>query len=251
MIIYGTCIGESGKYEKYCLPGLMSHKSVESKIIQRRNSSSIFHTYNEIIEEALSENSLSGLVLLHDDVEILDAQFEQKVKRALTASANVGVVGPVGATGVSGLRWWEGSTMHGRVFESRGILEGNGWSAGAESKSVEVIDGLLMVIRPDVLRKVKFDEKNYTGFHGYDADYCYAAKAAGYDLKTVDVNVAHHCTGGYGNIKNFTEAEMIFRQKWFRRGPSNSVDLRSGIRISSTPGSGKSVVLGEYLQKLR
>ena len=51
---------------------------------------------------------LEALVLVHQDTEIVDADFCDRVRAAL-ADDTVGVVGCVGAVGVRSIAWWEGS----------------------------------------------------------------------------------------------------------------------------------------------
>ena len=69
---------------------------------------SIFRSYNLLLDKAAELDDLEALVLVHQDAEIVSADFCEKVRGALS-DPDVGVVGCVGAVGVRSIAWWEGS----------------------------------------------------------------------------------------------------------------------------------------------
>lgn len=150
---------------------------------------------------------LEALVLLHDDVELLASDFCARVRRAL-AAPGVAVVGAVGARDVRSLAWWDGE-LAGAVTETRGRVD-----HGFDRPEVEALDGLLLVLSPPAVRSLRFDAASYTGFHGYDVDLCFAARAAGGSVRVADLPVHHHTKGGLGDADGWWAADAVFRRKW-------------------------------------
>ena len=128
--------------------------------------------------------------------------------RAVLRDPAVAVAGAVGASGVTSLRWWEGA-LAGRAAETRGVV------AGAPAPcDVDCVDGLLMVLSPWAVANLRCDTERFTGFHAYDADLCFAARASGRRVVVSELNVFHHTKGGYGDEAAFAAADEAFREKW-------------------------------------
>jgi hypothetical protein len=121
----------------------------------------------------------------------------------------VAVVGAIGARGVTSLAWWEGKGF-GRAIETRGVVD-----FGGGSHDVDSVDGLLMALSPWAARELRFDDQSFTGFHGYDADICFQARAAGRRVVVEELALVHHTKGGYGDMAAFKRCDSAFRAKWF------------------------------------
>ncbi|MHB8246573.1 MAG: glycosyltransferase [Acidimicrobiales bacterium] len=178
-------------------------------VITRRGARSICAAYNEIVEEALADGA-DAICLIHDDVEICDERLVSKLG-IIFADSSVGLVGVVGATGVTSIAWWQGD-KRGRVAETRGLLD---WGDGLHD--VDAVDGLFLAAPKHVLQTVQFDEQRYAGFHGYDADFAFGVRAAGYRVIVVDLDVFHHTKGGFGDEVAYWRADIRWRQKWIPR----------------------------------
>ncbi len=207
MIGYGVCVGSERTYLRCARPGLLACAARDAPIAESRDNTSIFPAYNEILDVFADEPDLEALVLLHEDVQLRDAQFEAKVRAVLT-NEQVAVVGVVGAVGVRSLAWWEGDGR-GRCAETRGVVD-----FGGGCHDVDTVDGLLLVLSPWAVRTLRFDAATYHGFHGYDADICFQARAEGRRVRVVDVDLFHHTKGGYGDVVAYREADAAFRAKW-------------------------------------
>ena len=205
MITYGVCIGPSDSYEWVCRPSLPSAAIVS----ERRQQSSIFQAYNSILEELTALSNLEAVVLLHDDVE-LGPRFEDDVRGALTTGA--GVIGAIGSLHPPSIEWWKGETR-GRVIETRRSLD-----YGGGAHDVDTVDGFVMVLSPDCARTVRFDERTYRGFHGYDIDYCYEAKRAGFRVVVAPLDCVHHSKGSPYGIA-YRQADLAWQRKWHRVPP--------------------------------
>lgn len=209
MIAFAACVGSQEKFRRCALPGLRLAAEPDSLVIEATTDTSIFEAYNEVLDALAARDDLEALVLLHEDVEITDPHFCAKLRAALAPPA-VAVAGAIGARNVTSLRWWEG-VGYGRVLETRGLID-----FGGGAHDVEAVDGLLLCLSPVAARGLRFDCERFRGFHGYDVDFCFQARAAGLRVRVEELGVVHHTKGGYGDEAAFREADRIWRKKWLK-----------------------------------
>src|ERR1700709_1011009 len=88
--------------------GIRRAAEPDSEVLSGPSIGSIFKSYNALLERAAQCPDLEALVLVHQDNEIVDEDFCQRVRAAL-ADPEVGLVGCVGAIGVRSIAWWEGA----------------------------------------------------------------------------------------------------------------------------------------------
>lgn len=212
MLAYGICIGSEDTYQTVARPSLRAYAAPDAPVAECRDSTSIFSAYNQILNAFAGQQDLEGLVLLHEDVELRDSAFETKILAALS-DASVAVLGVIGARAVTSLAWWEGDGV-GRCAETRGIVD-----FGRCEADVDTVDGLLLVMSPWAIRSLRFDEGAFIGFHGYDADICFQARARGRRVRVVDIDLFHHTKGGYGDVAAYCAADATFRAKWAKSLP--------------------------------
>jgi hypothetical protein len=209
VIAFAVCVGSEDKFRRYAAPGLRAAAEPDSLIAETTaDGGSIFTAYNEVLEAFAERDDLEALVLLHEDTEIVDSEFCPKLRARLSSSPDVAVVGVVGARGVRNLSWWEGEGR-GRVLETRGLVD-----FGGGTHDVDSVDGLLMALSPWAVRNLRFDGESFSGFHGYDADICFQARAAGRRVVVDDLAVVHHTKGGYGDMDAFRACDRAFVAKW-------------------------------------
>src|SRR5919107_5888845 len=113
MIAFAACVGTPAKLAAYAAPGLRQAMERDSVFAELTTDRSIHEAYNEALDHFAATPGLEALVLLHEDTELLDADFCERV-RSVLRDPSVAIAGAVGATGVSSLRWWEG-TIAGRA----------------------------------------------------------------------------------------------------------------------------------------
>ena len=118
------------------------------------------------------------------------------------------MVGVVGASGLCNMSFWDGRTTKGRCWDGARFLD-----FGPPAGDVDAVDGLLMVLSPAALETVRFDETTFTGFHGYDVDYCLACRAAGLRV-VVEPFVLYHRSTGDMSSGSYAAAEAAFGRKW-------------------------------------
>jgi len=207
MIAFASCIADDAKFRRHVVPGLQLVAEPDALIIEASAEESIFGAYNEVLDAVADREDLEALVLLHEDVEITDSQFCAKL-RAQLADPDVAIVGVIGARGVSGLEWWA-ADPRGYVVETRGAAD-----FGRGVHEVECVDGLLLILSSWAVRNLRFDEQRFSGFHAYDLDICFQARAAGRKVVVADLLVTHHTKGGYGDRAEFAQADGLWRAKW-------------------------------------
>jgi len=207
MIAFAVCVGSEEKYRQLAAPGLRAACEPDSLVAETTTSTSIFEAYNEVLEAFADRDDLEALVLLHEDVELVDSEFCAKVRRRI-AEPDVAVLGVIGARGVTSLAWWEGEGR-GRCLETRGLVD-----FGGGVHDVASVDGLMLVLSPWAVRNLRFDEDRFSGFHGYDADICFQARAAGKRVVVDEIAVVHHTKGGYGDVDAFRRCDAAFQAKW-------------------------------------
>src|ERR1700753_3875559 len=91
-IAFGIAVASEQRYERMERPGIERIANRYSVVLTRHGYDSIQVPYNLIIEEAAEIPGLEALVLLHEDCEIRDLRFCEKVRRSM-ALPHVGVVG--------------------------------------------------------------------------------------------------------------------------------------------------------------
>ena len=228
MIAFAACVGTPAKLAAYAAPGLRRVMESDSVFAELTTDRSIHEAYNEALGHFADLPGLEALVLLHEDTELLDTDFCARV-RALLRDPSVAIAGAIGASGVRSLRWWE-AAIAGRAAEPRGVV------AGARAPcDVDSLDGLLLVLSPWAVTSLRCDTDRFTGFHGYDADLCFAARAAGRRVVVGDFEVFHHTNGGYGDEAAFAAADAAFREKW-SASPNTATITASGAHAGPRAG---------------
>jgi Glycosyltransferase like family len=230
MIAFGCPITDVEVYRRYAEPGLrlVTGADRNTEILAQsaaglNGSGSIFRNYNLLLEEALKLDHLEALVLIHQDAEIVDADFTEKLRRVLS-NPEVGAVGCAGAIGVRNIAWWDGSVTfasfsHQYEEYGGGEIVGSTWDLTqappqARTGEVDVIDGFMMALSPWVVENIRFDE-TLGQLHGYDFDFCQQVRAAGKKVVTEHLRVIHHHSLELiGDVEGWIAAHMRVAEKW-------------------------------------
>ena len=170
-------------------------------------SAGICVAYNRFIQYARNEPACEGLILVHDDVELLDPNFREKVLAAL-AGDDVGIVGVIGGSQLKEPAWWSARELKGRVLESRGPI-----SFGNPGR-VEVVDGLFLAFSRKAIEQLEFDPILLPAFHGYDTDICLRAQSIGLSVVVAPIDVLHRTKGGLGDVDSWNEAQRALEGRW-------------------------------------
>jgi GT2 family glycosyltransferase len=224
MIAFGCSITEPDVYTRCAERGIRLVAEPDTEVLaQRAAGGSIFRNYNLLCDRVADRDNLEALVLLHQDAEIVDPDFCEKIRRALS-DPDVAIVGCAGSIGVRGIAWWEGSVTW-AGFAHRFDELGGGeipaltWDPEAipptaETGAVDTVDGFVMALSPWAVRELRFDES--LGYlHGYDFDICMQARAAGRKVVTEDFRALHHHSLDLvRGTDGWIEAHIRVAEKW-------------------------------------
>jgi tetratricopeptide (TPR) repeat protein len=182
------------------------------ELIHIADARSLCEGYNRGVARSRGEI----LVFCHDDIAILCADFARRLRMHL---ASFDLLGVAGSTLASGPTWtWSGAP---HIFASIAYPRSDGTdqlqlatcgTSGPVVKDAQLLDGVFMAARRDLLHRVSFDEATFDGFHLYDLDFSYRAWIAG--AKTAvcrDVAIRHESRG------NFKTADYRHYAERFRR----------------------------------
>jgi GT2 family glycosyltransferase len=228
LIVFGTAVVDGNLYDRTARPGIDRVREPDSLVLAHQSAGTLFRNYNLIMEMAAKQDDLEALVLLHQDAEIVDPSFCEKVREALS-DPDVAVVGCAGALGVRSIAWWEGAVtwasfthryteLGGGQFDSYSFVPETTPSF-AETGQVDSIDGFIMVLSPWAVHNLAFDE-NLGKLHGYDFDICCQAREAGKKVVTMDVKmIHHHSLDLISDPETWIEAYVRLAEKWDERLP--------------------------------
>ena len=239
MIAFGTAITALKDYDNCAKPGIERVREPDSKVLAHQTTGSLFRNYNLILDLVKDEEDLEALVLVHQDAELIDENFCETVREALS-DPDVAVVGCVGAIGVRSIAWWEGAVTWASFIHRYKEYGGGDFAAMtyvpadkpsfAQLGEVDSIDGFVMVLSPWAVRELRFDE-SLGYFHGYDFDLCCQARAAGKKVMTADFRAIHHHSLDLINDPDaWTASYITLVEKWegvFGDGDRGSDDWKT------------------------
>jgi hypothetical protein len=226
VIAFGAAMDDPEAYRRYAMPGIERAAEPDSQVFAFAASGLVCRDYNLLLDAAAGREDLEALVIVQQDVELADPGFCTKVRAAL-AEPDVAVVGCAGATGVSGIAWWEGSVsaapgVHSYNEHGSGELPALSWLQAAPAPvEVETLDGSLLVLSPWAVRNVRFDEALRLGY-GFDLDFCLEVRAAGYRVMTADLRTIRHRSLEVvreSEHKAWIEAHISVAEKWDEQLP--------------------------------
>lgn len=173
--------------------------------------------YNRLIQDA-APGSL--LVFLHDDVWIEDFFFSQRIAEGLQAFDAIGVAGNRRRLRNQSawpfvneqFTWDERANLSGSVAHGKTPF-GAVSHFGPAPAECELLDGVLLAARRDVLvdNEVRFDER--FSFHFYDLDFCRSLRAKGLRLGTWPIALTHQSGGAFGT-PGWQAGREAYLRKW-------------------------------------
>jgi hypothetical protein len=208
-----TALGRSIKF--------LGNKYVETHMFPN-NTRSLADVYNEAI--LACKKSPRVLVFIHDDVNILDFYWVERLRLGLQTFHVVGVAGntrrvgyqpawhSVGMRGAK-LLWDDHKNLSGVIAHGEGFPPFNLSVYGTPGRKVVLLDGVFLAANSSLLieRNLYFD--NRFKWHFYDMDFCRSAEIKDVSLGTWPISIAH-LSGGKFVSPQWLEAKDIYFQKW-------------------------------------
>lgn len=203
-VVYGCVTNSLERVQKYIIPRVR-----DRELILMWNQTSMTAAYNQIIRACLSRD-VDVLILVHDDLELIDPQAEEKFVAACQLPY-VGLVGVAGGYDIKGhgLAWWNATTIGHQLTDS-GMLE-----FGPRDGLVTSIEGSAMALPMRAFSDAKFDER-FIGFHGYD-DIGMTMVHKNWSVYVADIDTYHHTGLGFeseASHQAWLAADRMFREKW-------------------------------------
>ncbi len=201
-VAYGSCVGSWDKLQANVTPRIG-----DRPLLALSGQTSIAVAYNTILD-AYADRGLDAVILLHDDLEITDADAEAKFLAAL-AGPGVGLVGVAGGGAQCGLAWWDAQPVGHQRTDVMDI------DFGRRSGDVILLEGSILAFGPEALKALRFDTA-FPGFHSYD-EIAMQACAAGMRVVAADVDTHHHTPMGFksqASRDQWAAGDRLFREKW-------------------------------------
>jgi GT2 family glycosyltransferase len=219
-IVSATQLSEHDFWERAALGISLRRLQADRRLAARivfANQRGLPEVYNARIQAA--ENT-EILVFMHDDVWVDDYFFVDRVIEGLRAFDVVGIAGnrrrvsrqPAWAFVDSAFTWDESANLSGRVAHGPTACGPIAWF-GDVPAPCELLDGVFLAARRDVLATygILFDPR-FT-FHLYDLDFCRTARHSGLRLGTWPICLTHQSAGAFGTPA-WHAAYQVYLNKW-------------------------------------
>lgn len=176
-------------------------------ILHTRNTKGLSELYNVAIEEAISSPCI--LVFMHDDIEILDFFWGERVRQGLSKFDILGLAGN------SRRKPFQPSWFFAEFDEERLIQDNKENFSGSVGhfnastgkndigvygdvgKRCELLDGLFLAAESKKLNTTNTKFDSIFRFHFYDMDFCRTADRNGLSMGTIGLSVVHHSAGSF------------------------------------------------------
>ncbi|GAB98399.1 2-polyprenyl-3-methyl-5-hydroxy-6-metoxy-1,4-benzoquinol methylase [Kineosphaera limosa] len=162
MFVFGVCIDSQEVFDRHCLPAIAQFGGADATLITSTDKP-IAVTYNQMLAASLDMADVEAVVLLRPEVEITDPRFLTKIRAAFAQDDRLAIIG-VRA----------------------------GPADGASLAPVDAVDDTCMVLRPSLTAQLRFDEAAFRGTSGYDIDFCFRAREAGFHVALAPIDVVQH-----------------------------------------------------------
>lgn len=215
MIGYGVCVGPSDLFDRICRPGIERVRTPGSPLFTMRNQRSMFEAYNAMFDQAAANSEVTGLVMLHDDVELRKNPVD--VVGPVFEDDSVGMLGSLGGSDTVSLAWWnEKATRRGRVTDYDKVHD-----HGSGLHEVHAVDDVILCVNRWVIENVRFPAGRYRGFEGLGVILAALVRSAGKRVMVQDLqDVMHHNEGrGFNGLQDWRHNELRWQRQFFDLSP--------------------------------
>ena len=186
-------------------------------IVRKNNKENIGKHYNKVIDMAVAEK-YDTVILMHDDVQIDDYGWVEKLEEAFKEYDVVGLAGARHIEVKQPALWhlmskpedWRGSVAH--PANDKQILM---TTFGPTPDRCLVLDGLFLAAKVSSLTPdVRFDENIPAIAHHYDIDFCLTCNHNKLKLTTWPIWAIHRSPGLEQQTQEFLDSQKYFIDKW-------------------------------------
>ena len=186
-------------------------------VIKTNNKENIGKHYNKVLKMAVDEK-YDTAILMHDDVQMDDFGYTDKLEEAFKEYDIVGLAGAKQAEMKQPALWhlmskqedWSGAVAH-HANEKQIFMT----NFGPTPARCLILDGLFLAIKVSSLTpEIKFDENLPAIAHHYDIDFCLNANKHKLKLTTWPIWAIHKSPGLEDPGQDFIDSEKYFLNKW-------------------------------------
>jgi hypothetical protein len=216
VIAFLVAVADPARYAAIAKPAIERVREGDSLVIAV-GGAPVQHTLNAALDDLSDVPDLEAVVIVHEDVALQDIDTASIVRRTFGDPA-VALAGVIGAHGVRGLAWWEGSAM--AVGHAGTPHVPGGATAGvALTGCVEALDGIVLCLSPWAVRTLRFDEELAVDFHGYDIDLCFQARYHGRRVEVIKLAAHHEHRPLFTDSDAWVRNALRFQQRWIDHRP--------------------------------
>jgi hypothetical protein len=198
----------------------------------------IFKKYNYALNN-LKFNDDDVIAFIHEDIKILDSDFEKKVEMVFNHRNDIGILGVYGTTSFpeAGGWWLCDRKLHarGHIYQGYpGVVEKPFYMSDGSKNvgffdNLTAVDGCCFFMNGKMAKRYRFDERTFDGFHFYDCDTTFSAIQMGYKVAVADILVEHQSEGPLPD--NWKKNRIKFLNKWKNIGIKFPVTIKSFMNL--------------------
>lgn len=216
MIHYIVALNDSDTYSKWLKPSLEKLQAKSVLEVGNDLGNSMFSKYNYALSNIKFEET-DILAFIHEDVRILDENFEKKIEMVFEKRQNVGILGVIGTkcfTENGG--WWLSEKEHHVGHIQQQLNNGTDYHMVKKIgyfEDVVSVDGCAFFMSGKMARSFEFDAATFPEkYHFYDVDACFSALQMGFGVAVADIYIHHKSEGPMP--PSWLEARVAFLKKW-------------------------------------
>jgi hypothetical protein len=191
------CSIDARKFERVCQNYRQRFAGRDIEIVGIHDARSLAEGYNRGIARSRGDR----VILSHDDIEILTADFASRVDAHL---GEFDLIGIAGTTRLVEGRWAGAGDPYVFTLITSPLPDRAGYATMMLGggplvvPGIQALDGVLLALRREVAIAIPFDGDVFDGFHHYDLDFTFRAHRAGFSLAVCrDIAIIHESTGRY------------------------------------------------------
>lgn len=232
---FNTCYVPGAQKHNLATFQIMDDKDEDGNVINRKTITQKYNMFFDIIAKQHQFNPEDIIVFCHEDVNVVDDNFIQKMETVFSMKEDIGVLGLAGTAQLDeACRWWASPREHLRGH----LLQGNSNDNNSKHlvfgnvgyfNDLVVVDGFFMAFKYKYLvdTGIRFDE-SYECNDMYDLDICMTVLNTGYKVCIADI-LCYHKSEGMGAIKDtWDNAREKFIAKWKSNGREFPVKVCKG-----------------------
>lgn len=206
-------------YNTYLLPSLNKQRNCSYEIIRIDNSENRYKSAIEAFNAALNEAKGEYIFFVHQDIELTDELFINKVDNYFKNNPNTGIVGVAGT---------KDGIVYSNIYQSlpKTLVSDHHLE---EPVLVNSLDECLFVIPRQILNDYPFDNDTCDHWHLYAVDYCYQMLQVGKDVVVLPLDAYH---ASYGDFMN--DGYYYTLKKVAKKYQSKTKKIDTTIRSWST-----------------